>query len=282
MDLTSLKHWQWGIIGVVMGSIIGLSWMNMPGDVPRSADVNEFKREVGAISNGARFPANKDLPLIKNVVVLPPETDPDDKLVYPVRFDRLGVNAKDQTVYQEQGLYAKTPFEGDQSIVQFLNDRQISFSDRTGPGKYRPVGMGAAVGLFTVGFLWPACIQLLVGAGLEKPKPREEKKVYSTGAQNDGTIKDRKKGVNARDINDLNALNDRLEASVGKGLKARDGAHSDAKEVDEIVSKLMSSSGSRNTQDPTAAVPAAQNDEPKEYQGEWYPVVKPKHHDEKK
>ncbi len=253
----------------------------MPTSTPRSADANEFKVIVGSVSSGGRYPANKDQPLIKNIVILPGETDPDGKLIYPVRFDRLGVNSKDKTVYQEQGLYAKTPFDGAQSITEFLNERQVSFSDQTGVGQYRPVAMGAAVGLFTVGFLWPAFISLLVGAGLEKPKPQEPKKVYSSGPQNDGTIKDKRKAVTAKDLTDLNSLNDRLEASVGKGLKAR-GAHSDATEVDEIVSKLMSGSGSRNTEDPTAVAPVAQPQEDKEYAGEWYPVARPKHHDEKK
>jgi hypothetical protein len=278
MDLTSLKAWQWGTIGVVMGSIIGFSWMSMPSDVPRSADVGDFKRVVGTVSSGARYPANKDLPVIKNLVVLPPEIDPDGKQVYPVRFDRLGVNSKDETVYQAQGLYAVTPFEGNQSVVDYLHGRQVSFSDRTGPGAYRPVYMGAAVGLFTLGFLWPAFISLLVGAGLEKPKPREAKRVYASGDLDDGSIKEKKQGVSAKDLNDLNALNDRLEASVGAGLKSRDGAKADAQSVEEIVSKLMSGSGSRNTEDPTATAATAQNDEPKEYQGEWYPVVKPKVH----
>lgn len=276
MDLTSLKHWHWGIIGLVLGAIVGFSWMSMPNDVARSNDANEFKVDVGTVSTGRRYPANKDLPVIRNVVVMPPETDPDGKLIYPVTYDRLGVNAKDKTVYQAQGIYAKTPFQGNQSVIEFLHDRQVSFSDRTGPGKYRPVGMGAAIGLFTIGFLWPSFIQLLVGAGLEKPKPREEKKSYATGTQNDGTIKDKRKGVNAKDISDLNSLNDKLEASVGKGLKGR--AHSDAKEVDEIVSKLMASGSAKNTEDPTAVVPIATPEEAKEYQGEWYPVVKPKHH----
>lgn len=281
MELTSLKYWHWSAIGLSIGAIIGLSWMNMPTDLARSADVNDFRRNVGALSSGARYPVNKDLPVIKNIIIMPPETDPDGKLIYPVSYDRLGVNAKDQTVYQEQGLYAKTPFDGEQSIKDFLGARNVTYSDRTGPGRYRPVGMGAAIGIFTIGFIWPTFIRFLVGAGLEKPRPREPKKVYATGDIDDGTIKDKKKGVNAKDLNDLAALNEKLEASVGKGLKSR-GAHADAKEVDEIVSKLMSGSGSRNTADPTAPVPVAPPEEPKEYQGEWYPVVRPKHHEEKK
>ena len=281
MELTSLKYWHWGLIGLIMGSIVGFSWMSMPSDVPRSADANAFRRTVGTNSSGSRYPANKDLPVIRNVVVMPAETDPDGKLIYPVTFDRLGVNRNDQTVYQEQGLYAKTPFEADGSIIDFLNDKKISFSDRTGPGRYRPVGYGAAIGILTIGFIWPTFIRFLVGAGFEKPRPREPKKTYATGKQNDGTISDRKKGVNARDISDLNALNEKLEASVGKGLKSR-GAHLDAKEVDEIVSKLMSGTGPKNTEDSTAAPAPQLPHESKEYQGEWYPVVKPKHHDEKK
>ncbi len=277
MDLTSFKYWHWGVIGLVIGAIIGLSWMNMPHDVERSADTFDFMRNVGTVSSGAPYASNKGLPVIRNVVVMPPETDPDGKLVYPVTFDRLGVNSKNKTVYQEQGLYAKTPFAGTGSIIDFLNQRKVAFSDRTGPGKYRPVGMGAAIGVFTIGFIWPTLIRALVGAGFEKPKPREEKRAHATGAQNDGTIKDKKKGVSARDLNDLNALNDRLEASVGKGLASR-GAHADAKEVDEIVSKLLASGASGAASDPTAPVPVAQPVEEKEYQGEWYPVVRPKHH----
>ncbi len=83
-------------------------------------------------------------------------------------------------------------------------------------------------------------------------------------------------GVSARDLKDLDALNNQLEASVGKGLKSG-GKHSQAAEVDEIVSKLMAGGGSRNAEDPTAAAVQAKPDEPKEYQGEWYPVVRPKH-----
>lgn len=286
MDLTSLKGWQWGLIGIVMGSIIGFSWMSMPESSTRNSDPNEFKRALGRLSDGGRqrdanFDLNKGQPLIKNIIVMPPVVDPDGIAVYTVKFDRLGVDvgSGNKTVWLADQLYAKTPFEGNQSIIDYLNARQISFSDRTGAGQYRPVYMGAAVGLFSLGFLWPAFINFLVGAGLEKPKPREEKRVYASGEQNDGTIKDKKKGVSAKDLNDLNALNDRLEASVGKGLKAREGSKADAKTVDEIVSKLLSGSGAKNTEDPTAAVQVAQNDEPKEYQGEWYPVVKPKVHD---
>lgn len=282
MDLTSLKRWQWGAIGVAVGAIIGLSWMNMPADSGRNGNPNEFIRDVGRLSSGrGAWAANKDQPLIKNIVVMKPEADPDGVLVYPVAFDRLGLNGKGETVWSADQINAKTPFFGSQSVVEFLNGRQVSFSDRTGVGQYRPVAMGAAVGLFGLGVLWPAFIGFLVGAGLEKPKPREPERVYATGDLDDGSIKDKKKGVNAKDLTDLNALNDQLEASVGKGLKAR-GGHSDAKEVDEIVSKLLAGGGAKNAEDPTAAVPVAQPAEEKEYAGEWYPVARTKHQDEKK
>lgn len=277
MDLVSLKHWQWAIIGVFVGTLIGFSWMGFPAEVPRSADANDFKRELGVVSSGNPFPATKDRPRIINIVVMPPEEDNDGKLVYPVTYDRLGVNAKDELVYRAEGLYARTPFDRQDSIVDYLKRREIAFSDRTGAGKYRPVAYGAAIGLLAVGFVWPTLINLMVGAGIAKPKPREEKKAYATGTQNDGTIKDKKHGVNAKDVADLNALNDKLEASVAKGLKSG-GSRVQASEVDEIVSKLMSSGSAQNTSDPTATPVTTQNDEPKDYKGEWYPVARPKAH----
>ena len=69
MDLTSLKGWQWGLIGIVMGSIIGFSWMSMPESNTRNGYINEFKRDLGALSAGTRrgdadYSANKDQPML--------------------------------------------------------------------------------------------------------------------------------------------------------------------------------------------------------------------------
>ena len=192
MDLISLKYWHWMVLGLLAGGLIGWAWTGMEPAMPRSGDAEQFKARVGQTSTSD---VNNGRPLVYDIVVMAPETDPMDQLVYPVTYKLLGTDAKTRKtpVYQPQSLYAKPAFDGGDSIVAFLRKKNVSFSDRTGTGKYLPVGYGLATGAVFIGLIWPTMIRLLVGAGFAAPKPVEEKR-YATGDQNDGTVKDKKRG----------------------------------------------------------------------------------------
>lgn len=301
MDVTGLKAWQWMIIGTVAGSVVGFAWTNLPNDLERTGDRNQFtnlvRRSAGAL-------ARNQQPFVRNIVVMEPERDPSDVLVYPVKFEYMQPNrprSLDQVLkeaaagkngakpaappapeYVASGIYAPTPFANNQSVIEFLNANKIPFTDRTGNAKYMPVYYGAAGGFAVIGVLWPGVISLMIRTGLAKPpppKPKKEKVKHRTGEDVDDMLV--KPTVKTADVGALTALNDAMEASLAASLPSGGPRATTPAEAAEPVSIFMSGGGSRNTSDPTEAPVPVAPEEKKDYGGEYYPVAKKvKKHDE--
>jgi hypothetical protein len=132
------------------------------------------------------------------------------------------------------------------------------------------MAMYGAGGFVVIGVLWPTLIALLMGAGLVKrPEPQEyDLSRFKGGAD---PKPESKAAVTEADRNELAELNAKLEAGVAdmvQGSTAPDIDH-DAEQA-AVVKKL-------ETRLLDAAEVASENhpDEPKEYQGEFYPVAKP-------
>ena len=258
MDLISLKYWHWMVLGILVGGLIGYAWSGVEPTMPRSGDVAEFKGRVGAVS---AVEPNVGKPLVYDVVVMAPDTDPNGQVVYPVTYKLLGTDrARKLAAYQPQSLYARAAFDDGKTIGEYLRAKNVPFSDRTGTGKYLPVGYGVAGGALCIGLIWPTMIRLLVGAGFASPKPVVERR-YATGAQDDGTVKPKRRGG----LGGLFARGGEKTADPLAPRPADAGGSTDG---------LFASGTRSSTSDPTLAPPAVE-DEKKEYGGVYYPVAKP-------
>lgn len=297
MDLSGLKFWQWMIIGTLAGAAVGFAWSNLPNDLERTGDKDQFKvmvrNSVGAAARDQPAP-------VRNIVVRQPELDPSNVLVYPVTFDyipprslrdwtrQLRINARtakgsatkpavaaevpDAPAYVSSGIYATTPFDGNESIVEFLKNKNVPFSDRSGSGQYMPVYYGAASGFVLIGVLWPAAIQLMIAAGLVKPPPKKEKVAkHRTGEDVDEMLV--KPTAAAVDPNALHKLNDEMEAHLAATLEGG-GPSAAAEAPEEHVSTLMSGSGARSSSDPTERPAPQTPEEKKDFAGQYYPVAR--------
>lgn len=257
MDLISFKYWHWIVLGIIVGGLMGFAWTGFEPSMPRSGSVDDFKFRVGQVGEAD---ATKGLPRITNIRILPGDTDPNGRLVSPVTFERLGVDKEGKAVYQAQSLYATAPFDGNETIEQYLTKRKVAFSNRAGPLKYLPVGYGVAAGVIGIGLIWPTMIRLLVGAGLAAPKPPKPEKTYATGEQDDGTDKPKKRFGGF---------------GFGGGEKTADPFA--AKPVvdattDGDVDKLFQTTG-KGAKEHVVAQPVSEK-EKKDYGGEYYPVAK--------
>lgn len=289
MDVTRFRLWQWMLIGLFAGAAVGYAWTNLPNDLERTGDREQFRRFV---RNNAGTVARGQPPLIRNIVVHEPERDPSNVLVYPVTFEAVQRLSPRQALaaalkpgpkpatpatpqYTSSGIYAPTPFDGNASIIDFLKNSKVSFTDRSGAGRLMPVYYGAAGGLLLIGILWPATIQMLIRAGLAKAPPPREKKAkveHRTGEDvDDMIVKPTAKPVDGLA---LNKLNDAMEANLAATLTSG-GPRAATAEAEEPVSVLMSGSGSRSASDPTERPAAPMTEqEKKDFAGQYYPVAR--------
>src|SRR5688572_14527117 len=84
MDFTSFRIWQWMIVGTIAGAAVGYAYTNLPNDLERTGDKDQFRRLV---RNSAGAAARNQPAPLRNIVVREPELDPSNVLVYPVTFE---------------------------------------------------------------------------------------------------------------------------------------------------------------------------------------------------
>jgi hypothetical protein len=288
MDFTSLRWWQWMVIGLLCGSVVGYAWTSMPRELQRNGFTAQFKSDVRSFN----FREKQNMPpRIRNVVVYPPETNPSGVQVYTVQFEssrggfRQRGAAADMSApaleWRSDGIYAETPFDGDLSVIDYLKKYDVPFTDRTGAMEYLPVYYGAAIGAVGVGVIWPGIISLMIRAGLVRPPPPREKKIKQPRKahpepEDDMLVKAGSRGATAGDVANLNSLNDEMEKKLAAGLTPggpRSATHGSA---DDPVSVLLSGQGSTTPSDPTAApLPPAEVEEKDFSAGQYYPVARP-------
>ena len=289
MDFSSFRLWQWMLVGTIAGAAVGFAWSNLPNDIERTGNKQQF---INFVNNGSAVKSPQ--PLLQKIVVLEPERDPSNVLVYPVTFEyldrgdprarfRLALDraAKgDKTPippespkYVKSGIYAPSPFEGYDSVVEFLKKKNASFTDRSGSAKYVPVYYGAGGGFVAIGLIWPGIIRLLISLGLAKAPPPREKKVkakHRTGEDVDDMLT--KPATKVVDGAALGNLNDAMEASLAAGASSS-GARGAAGSAEEPVSTLMSGNAHLN-RDPGDKPAEMTEQEKKDFAGQYYPVAR--------
>lgn len=288
MRIEDLKRWHWIVIGALAGLLLAYVYSGMePTDPGRSVAAADFRR---AAVNLSRNPATDGYPLVRKVVVYPPEMGAYGKLVHRVHFELLHYDQADPTKwqYRPSHMKAEVPFDrsnpnANNTVLDFLAEakKQNPKLDYRPAWEREPRNMYLLFslgGVILIGGIWPTIINLLVGRGFGKrsePKPEMDLSRYRrTDARAEdealGLVKD-KKDVTDEDRAQLETMVRSLEKSVGTG-GVGGGTVVDEPHKHAEVRKLEA----RPLDEPRPVAPV--EEEPKEYVGEYYPVARPHHH----
>ncbi len=292
MDLTDLKRWHWCVFAILLGLGLSYSWLGVERDYGRKISQIEFERDLVRKHSD-------DRPFITGVVIHEPQEDFRGKPVQSVTgkrlLQRVSPDPARQTVeYVDFEFIAQMPYvpltRAPQNRPENFTVKDYLEHIKSGPG-YRAAWERNSVtataiitgtSLVLIGGVWPSIIGLLTGAGLVTKKPKKEKKSDSLFHYKPSSSEDTgpaKPVVTAKDQEKLEDLNEMLEKSINSaGLELKEGAVATASAgvSNEPVKKLT------GTAEEASKVAQVASDEPKEYTGEFYPVVKPHHHPDQK
>jgi hypothetical protein len=125
-----------------------------------------------------------------------------------------------------------------------------------------------------IGGVWPSLVGLIIGAGLGGPKREKKGEGYDLSRFGKSSAPSKsaapmKPGVSEADAQQLRDLQEKLEQNVsGMAMTGGPAAYEGAPATATTVKQLSGSP------DPIKPGAPTDSDEPKEYKGEYYPVVK--------
>lgn len=293
MAIEDLKRWHWVVIGCVVGLILGFGQVyggNEPAANLPSVGPREFEEELRATPRDG-------LPVLDNLTVYPGSAGEPDLVTMDRRTDwGLYASIRDgagnsggrsnvrQIKYVQHRVYARKPFKPllpvpgappgpHYGVRDYLNDLS-----KTEPGaavKFRYawwkqpavlVSLWAAGTTLLVGGVWPTVLNFLLGAGFGRRPPKDPD--YDL----DRFKAEPEAATSTAMAPDAGAVEEhvrKLEEELARGIQPGVGAAGrDQAAQPEPVKTLPGA--------PVEA-PAAAGDADKQYQGEFYPVVKPNH-----
>ncbi|MBC7785214.1 MAG: hypothetical protein H7144_15370 [Burkholderiales bacterium] len=297
MAIQRLRVWQWVLISLFTGGVLGFVWTS-------STDVSDAGSTwgLGQFVNVLRMRTDKGDPVLTNIVIHPLITDAQGKKVQRVYFSVKGRNkttgnwdpvehasvvapvpafaVSDNKDYRLQDYLQEEQKNGFKELtykyawwkVSGLRADQLAAGDRELSWWQKPRNawvLTMAASVLLIGVMWPIAIQAMIKMGLV-PAP-EAPEVDLSKVRNSPT-KAQAKGprVTSDDLTSLDALNAKLEENVaGMLLNADERDDVEERRAEAAVIKKLSNEPAE--QQSTGAAP----EENKEYQGEWYPVVKP-------
>ncbi len=304
MQVQDVPRWAWALIGVVVGLLIAYVWTGSEPGVVRDVSAQQFRNYAARTSN---HEAARGEPILTDIVVYPPVEGAYGRAVYPVTFKELRFQG-DTPVRVSRGVNAEVPFierseNANNTVIDFLK----SIEERNPQMRWRyaieresryAYAIGAGAGLVLIGGVWPSLVRLLVGAGLGRAASEEkaEKATRRSSKPSKAVAPDlAPKGPSAADERALRDYTSELESKVGPAGAGEAGAgEAGAGEVgagpahggsghveprDAVVKPLggTNASGGESTQTPHVEVAK----EDVKFEGEWYPVARPAHHDPK-
>lgn len=281
MEIQDLKRWQWALIGLVGGLILGLAYRYVYTDFDPGLPTLGQPEMLAPLMVQQDFATGR--PIIDNVVVYP-LSDGDARAqlvtfkmrqVYHFRDPQSGAMFT-RTRWEPRQIWAEIPFDPAGPPGNTLGDRLAELGrqelmDGADPGTawWRAPLPGtllfAAGGVLLLGGVWPSVLAVLVGAGFGSRKAKEE---YDLSRFNGAPEEDAaaKPGVTAEDMDELDRLNASLEqSSAGEPDASGDGQAGGKSSESEQKRTLVAD-------DPVHA--RADDDKPRDYQGEWYPVAR--------
>ncbi|MFT3786316.1 MAG: hypothetical protein QM770_09130 [Tepidisphaeraceae bacterium] len=288
MELTDLKRWHWAILGAAAGAIMGFAWMGNEPAAGRNFTTPFLREVIGQTSDEA---ATKGWPVVKNVIVMRGEKDPNGNSVQRVLLSYLNHDRKTgKGIYLPGNVNAVASDLQATTVEEFIDNQAKLLQTAKDPGaavatyshplsQNLPGYFGAWVGggALLIGGVWGSLVNLIVGAGLvpkREAKPKARK--YASGDIDDGTIKDAKRhGMTAADKEELDAV----VAAYASKNPTGDHARHDGKAATTTAGPAIKKLEAGPLEQP--AQPEKKPEEPVHYGGEWYPVVRPAHHENK-
>lgn len=283
MEINQLRVWHWALIGILVGALFAFSYGSVEwGKTDQSVTSVDFQSMLLNVE-----PRANNMPVLQDIVVY--QEKEKQRLVRYLGMRR--VQGQTTATMDARYFYAATPYKVEYSngtkydrknpapdIMTYLAAVQKANSKFT--YKYRwwmegmtwyGICMGA--GLVLIGGVWPLTIRLLVGAGLSPEPESEYDKKWRTHKASKGSADPvATSGASIAEMDQLDQLNSSLEQSVAAGGVAM----TEKKEPDKAQEKAMEAGVRKLIIAPLEKAPEPINpEEPKDYQGEFYPVARP-------
>jgi hypothetical protein len=296
MEIQDFKRWHWVLISLIVGAVLGYA---------RTMATPDTQSDRGGIS-ALQFISNVDRPRtgngyqwVCNIKIYPPQTLPagsasGSQQVNFVTCSLMSVVGPGQGQYNNVHFVAEIPFKvgvafkppNDHYTIQdYLEDQkkhnpeiQYKFAWWDEPKAEMAVWMGAA--LVLIGGIWPTLINLMIGAGFAKPKtPKETYDLNRFGKHPEpAKASVAKPGMSAEEADDLRQMQEKMEKDLAAaGVSMTAGQTADTAAAPTTPGQVRTLTGT--TVETTST---EQHEEDKEYKGEFYPVVKPTHHEDEK
>jgi hypothetical protein len=289
MRIEDLKRWHWILIGVVVGLALGFVWSG----IDRDSEIANYGRDRFIMDVRRQITENgKQVPRVQNIRIAPPVEGAYKKPVQAVLFDIYDPGTKSLTTQRIDAevpfirenqwgrYYRDVPFNAKNSVQDYLVYLQkqfphIAYRQAWERDVYATYGMWTLGSVIVIGGLWPTVINLLVGAGMGKRSEKKEQAYldqFGQGGDEEAFPQPEAKVVTAADQQQLADVTAALEQNVA-GL-----AMTAAPEASTQAPALATSAAIRQLAggpvDPVKVGPK-DDDGPKHYEGEYYPVVRP-------
>lgn len=286
MELQNLKRWHWVLIGALVGLGLGFGYTRWDSSAAApTIGIRTFQEHL--LRQERRVEG--DPFLIRNLKLNPPEVI-DGKVQWLLTFDYLDLRRRSYTKTQTT---ASEPFR-----VEIINNTEFSRNEELPnirayldavkaandhldyqylwwrePTWAYILWTGGAVVL--IGGVWPTLLNLLVGAGFGRP-PREPKDEYDLSrfgkGRPDPVVQAAKPEIDPEALDEVTRA---YEANLGD-LADQDAA-ADAASAQEAGPAPVRPLTAAPADDPLPPI-THQEEEEKEFVGEFYPVARPVHH----
>lgn len=273
MELQNLNRWQWAVIGLLLG--LAMAYAYIPHDRPAnrvSVSPAEFQRDLLRVERRAEG----DPPVIRNVVLYPP-IDGE----YYATFERidLGKRAYKSCVIDDRHPWQVLNPNGTnlrrgedlpdlptylEKVREANPDFSYSYAWWSEPRFAYPTW--AAAGVLVVGGVWPTIINLMIGAGFAPPRKPKERKIKLTPSREPEPAGAAKAPVDEAEIAAVAAA---YEQNLAAHASESGPAAAGDTPTETPVRKLDGGPA-----EPVPVMHQPEDDEPKEYVGEFYPVAK--------
>jgi hypothetical protein len=295
MEIQDFKRWHWIVISLVIGAALAYARsMIAPDEQPSGRGVTpvEFVQKLTQKTD-------KGYPLVQDVVIYPAQTAPDSsgqsREVNFVVCSFLKPTKPGKGFYDPMHFTAEVPFKvGNMvepksekySVRDYMAEMQQQFPEvkvRYAWWAQKPAQFGIWMGgtLVLIGGIWPMLISLMVGAGLGKPKKEQDDYDLDRFGKTPEPAKAQqaKPAIPVGEMDRLREMQEQMEKNLaGAGMQITGSG-----EATSAAGSTPGAPGIRKLTGAAVEVPLtpAQDDESKEYGGEYYPVAKlhVPHHD---
>jgi hypothetical protein len=306
MQIEDFKRWHWALLGILAGLIFAYAWQDHDVAGDKAYDMAEIKQnmfERYALSKSSE----SGQAILQNVRVEPPVKDYENRDRQIVTGKRLRFNPQDKKEYLVPFyFYSSIPYKPhllppgvqplakDATVMDFLAVAKKA----NPPLQYRFVWeyqsnwyivLWAAGGLVVIGGIWPTVLNLLLGAGLGRPRKTSEDKAnedylrrFGKGAK-EAQPALAAKGATDADRDRLDEMNAALESQLAGAGVLTDKSTSPETDDDSVVAARSDFSIAPLNAEPAEEIPIGAQVEHEETEeerrrrfaaGDFYPVAR--------